>query len=107
MTPEQEAAVTRATQAADDLRHEHGRDLHPPCPTMYLIDGYRTVLAALAEAERVLDGGVGVAAELAARVLRLEAALEGLLEVISNDDLVPESVSYMREARAALAGKTP
>ena len=33
----------------------------------------------------------------------LREALKDLLEVIATDDLVPESVSYMRQARAALA----
>lgn len=33
----------------------------------------------------------------------LLTACEGLLEVIRNDDLVPESVSYMREAASAIA----
>ena len=33
----------------------------------------------------------------------LQEALRDLLDVISADDLVPESVSYMRQARAALA----
>lgn len=33
----------------------------------------------------------------------LLAALKGLLGVIEADDLIPESVSYMRQARAAVA----
>ena len=38
-----------------------------------------------------------------AREKRLETALRDLLAVISADDLIPESVSYMRQARAVLA----
>jgi hypothetical protein len=33
----------------------------------------------------------------------LTTALEDLLQVITNDELIPESVSYMKQARAALA----
>jgi hypothetical protein len=36
---------------------------------------------------------------------RLETALRDLLAVIAADDLIPESVSYMRQAREALEGK--
>jgi len=38
---------------------------------------------------------------------RLETALRDLLAVISADDLIPESVSYMRQARAALLDAEP
>jgi hypothetical protein len=36
------------------------------------------------------------------RLRELETALRDLLNVIAADDLIPESVSYMRQARAAL-----
>lgn len=39
----------------------------------------------------------------ALRAAKLEKALRDLLAVIAADDLIPESVSYMRQARAALA----
>lgn len=37
------------------------------------------------------------------QVAKLEAALKDVLQMIATDDLIPESVSYMREARAVLA----
>ncbi len=37
-------------------------------------------------------------------VARLREALRGLLSVIETDQLIPESVSYMRQARQALRG---
>jgi hypothetical protein len=36
----------------------------------------------------------------------LVEALDGLLRVIATDQLIPESVSYMRQARVALAKAT-
>ncbi len=42
-------------------------------------------------------------ARLIAAAPGLLAALRDILEMIAADDLVPESVSYMREARAAVA----
>ena len=41
------------------------------------------------------------------RKRRLETALRDLLAVISADDLIPESVSYMRQAREALLDAEP
>jgi hypothetical protein len=52
-----------------------------------------------AEAERA---GAELAA-LRAEVARLRKALSQLLRVIEHDDLIPESVSYMQQARKALA----
>jgi hypothetical protein len=37
-----------------------------------------------------------------ARIARLGVALRDLLAVVANDDLIPESVSYMKQARAAI-----
>jgi hypothetical protein len=41
------------------------------------------------------------------RKLRLATALRDLLAVISADELIPESVSYMRQAREALLDAEP
>lgn len=43
--------------------------------------------------------------ELEARIVQLELALYDLLTVIATDQLIPESVSYMRQARAAIGAK--
>lgn len=42
-------------------------------------------------------------AQLATKVERLSVALEDLLKIIAVDELIPESVSYMVQARAAVA----
>lgn len=51
------------------------------------------------------DAVLALLAQEAARgevVLELREALQGLLDVIAADELVPESVIYMRQARAVL-----
>lgn len=64
-----------------------------------------SLIAAAARVSKERDSLKRHAAEGQAGEAKLREALAGLLEVISNDDLIPETVSYMQEARAALARK--
>lgn len=52
--------------------------------------------------EAQLDNALGTVENLRKRCAELETALRDLLMVIEVDQLIPESVSYMRQARAAL-----
>ena len=46
--------------------------------------------------------GINHAKTMRTHAAKLECALRGLLYVIDIDELIPESVSYMRQAREAL-----
>lgn len=61
----------------------------------------------IAVVTRYVDGTHQRHAKLLAAAPELAVALRDLLDVIAVDNLIPEAVSYMRQARAALAKLGP